>query len=53
MSDGTIVAVGFTPKGKDRSSVALRRAGLPDRETADRLKQYWSEKLDALAEVLT
>ena len=26
---------------------------LPDKETATRLKQYWSEKLDALGDVLS
>ncbi|MEP6905160.1 MAG: hypothetical protein ABI875_03705, partial [Gemmatimonadales bacterium] len=53
MSDGTIVAVGFISKGRSKSSVAVQHAKLPDRETADRLKQYWSERLDALSEVLT
>jgi hypothetical protein len=55
-SDGDmsgIVAVGFTAKGRSKSAVALAHAKLPDRETADRLKQYWSERLDALGEVLT
>ena len=51
-SDGTLVAVGFMAKGKDRSSVALAHAKLPNRETADRLKKYWGERLDALGEVL-
>jgi hypothetical protein len=53
-SDGDtsgIIAVGFTAKGKSKSAVALGLAKLPDRETADRLKQYWSERLDALGEV--
>jgi hypothetical protein len=52
LSDGTIVAVGFYPKGKAKSSVAVQHTKLPDRETADRLKQYWSEQLDALASVM-
>jgi hypothetical protein len=51
-SDGSIIAVGFLPKGKSRSSVALGHTKLPDKETADRLKQYWSDRLDALGEVL-
>ena len=51
-SDGRIIAVGFTPKGKSKSSVALSHMKLPDKATADRLKQYWSERLDALGEVL-
>ena len=49
MPDGAIIAVGFSPKGKDKSSVAFEHTKLPDRETADALKQYWSERLDALS----
>lgn len=52
-SDGSIVAVWFTAKGPARSAVALAHTRLPDRETADSLKAYWSERLDALEELLT
>jgi hypothetical protein len=51
--DRSIIAVGFTAKGRSKSSVALSHSKLPDRPTADRLKQYWSERLDALGNVLT
>ncbi len=51
-SDGSIIAVGFMAKGKGKSSVAVQHTKLPDRETANRLKDYWSERLDALGEVL-
>lgn len=51
-TDGGIIAVGFTAKGKSRSSVALAHTKLADREAADRLKEYWSERLDALGAVL-
>jgi uncharacterized protein YndB with AHSA1/START domain len=51
-SDGTIVVAWFMPKGKSKSVVALAHTKLPDRDTADRLKRYWSERLDALGEVL-
>jgi hypothetical protein len=51
-NDGTIVAVGFTAKGKSKSSVALAHTKLPSSETAKNLKQFWSERLDALGEVL-
>jgi uncharacterized protein YndB with AHSA1/START domain len=51
-SDGTIVVVGFEAKGKSKSSVAVQHTRLPDRETATRLKQFWAERLDVLAEVL-
>lgn len=51
-SDGTIVVVGFDAKGKSKSSVAVQHTRLPDRETATRLKQFWAESLDVLAEFL-
>lgn len=51
-SDGTIIAVGFYPKGKAKSAVAVQHTKLPDRQTADRLKQYWAERFDALDEAL-
>jgi uncharacterized protein YndB with AHSA1/START domain len=50
--DRSIVAVGFMPKGKGKSSVAVQHTKLPDRATSDRLKQFWSERLDALKRVL-
>jgi uncharacterized protein YndB with AHSA1/START domain len=50
--DGSIIAVGFTPKGKSKSFVALSHPKLPDRDSADRAKEYWAERLDALGEVL-
>ena len=50
--DGSIVVVGFMAKGKSKSAVALSHTKLPDKETANRLKQYWAERLDALGEVL-
>ena len=53
LADGSILAVGFLPKGKAKSSVAVSQNKLPDKETANRLKQYWSEQLDALGDVLT
>jgi hypothetical protein len=52
-SDGGIIAVGFASKGRSKSSVALAHTKLPDKATADRFKQYWSDRLDALGEVLT
>lgn len=48
-SDGSIIAVGFYPKGNAKSQVAVQHTKLPDRDTANRLKQFWSERLDALA----
>ena len=51
-NDGTIVAVGFYPKAKSKSSVAVQHTKLPDRETANRIKQYWEERFRALSDVL-
>ena len=51
-TDRSIIVVGFMAKGGSKSAVAVAHTKLPDRETADRLKQYWSERLDALGEVL-
>ena len=51
-NDFSIVAVGFFAKGASKSSVALAHTKVPDRETADRLKQFWSDRLDALGGVL-
>ncbi len=52
LADGSILAVGFLPKGKTKSAVAVSQNKLPDKETANRLKHYWSEQLDALGEEL-
>ena len=49
--DGTIVAVWFTAKGPSKSAVALAHTKLSDRETADRFKAYWAERLQALANI--
>jgi len=50
--DRSIVAVGFMSKGPAKSVVAVQHTKLRDRTTASRLKQYWSERLDALGDVL-
>ena len=51
-SDGTVVVVGFLAKGKSKSAVAVQHTKLPSREAAERFKNYWSERLDALGELL-
>jgi hypothetical protein len=50
--DGSIIAVGFTSKGKGKSAVALEHSKLPDRDAVNRVKQEWGERLDALGDVL-
>jgi uncharacterized protein YndB with AHSA1/START domain len=52
-SDGSIVAVWFTPKGTSRSAVAVAHTKLRDQASAGALKQYWAERLDALAKTLS
>ncbi|HEX2602242.1 MAG TPA: hypothetical protein VHL32_09025 [Gemmatimonadaceae bacterium] len=51
-TDGSIIAVGFVAKGTGKSSVAVQHTRLTDRATADRLRKYWSDRLDALGEAL-
>src|SRR5687767_14183717 len=50
--DNGIVAVGFESKGPAKSVVSLAHMKLPDRAASDRFKKYWSERLDALGDVL-
>jgi hypothetical protein len=52
-TDRSIIAVGFAAKGKSKSMVAVQHTKLPDRATADRLKAYWSGRLDTLGEILS
>ena len=47
-----IVAVGFAVKGPGKSAVAIDHGKVPDRATANRLKQYWSARFDALGQIL-
>lgn len=47
--DGTIVVVLFTAKGDAKSAVALSHTKLPDRATSTTMKEYWTERLQALA----
>jgi uncharacterized protein YndB with AHSA1/START domain len=52
-TERTILAVGFEAKGASKSMVALAHTRLRDRAAADRLKRYWTQRLDALAKVLS
>ena len=51
-SDGTIVAVGFEARDRSKSTVSLTHSKLRDREKAEQLKQYWSERLELLGRLL-
>ncbi|HYO77243.1 MAG TPA: hypothetical protein VE010_12325 [Thermoanaerobaculia bacterium] len=50
--DETDVQVAFVSKGDEKSTVTIQHAKLPEKETADRMKTFWSERLDALGELL-
>jgi uncharacterized protein YndB with AHSA1/START domain len=50
--DRTKVEVWFQRKGPGKSQVAVAHGKLPDRTSADRMKQYWGERLDALKALL-
>lgn len=51
--DGTIVTVWFTPKGGDKSSVAVVHTRLPDRAIAEQKKEWWAGQLDKLGALLS
>jgi hypothetical protein len=50
--DGTSVQFWFTAKGDAKSSVAVQHTKLASKQDADRLRSYWSERLEALSDVL-
>ena len=50
--DRTSVEIGFLSKGPAKSQVALAHGKLPDQASATRMKQYWTERLGALEDVL-
>ena len=49
--DGTLVVVGFTPKGDRKSVVSLAHTKLPDRGASEKAKKFWTARLDALTSV--
>jgi hypothetical protein len=51
-ADGTLVQLYFTGKGRGKSQVAVQHTGLAGREAALRAKQYWGDRLGALARLL-
>jgi uncharacterized protein YndB with AHSA1/START domain len=46
--DGTILSVNFWPKGPLKCQVVPEHGRLPDADTAEKMKTYWTEKLEAL-----
>lgn len=52
MADDTVVGIEFVARGDTKSAVAIQHTKLPDKSTADKMKAWWAERFDALAEVL-
>jgi len=50
--DGSPVDVGFFARGETKSQVALEQRKLASKADADRIRAFWSERLDALAAML-
>jgi len=47
--DGALVLFQFAGKGRGKSQVQVEHGNLPDRASAQRLKQFWGERLQSLA----
>ena len=47
-SDGTHLSVNFWPKGPLKCQVVPEHSRLPDAATAEKMKAYWTDRLDAL-----
>jgi uncharacterized protein YndB with AHSA1/START domain len=50
--DDTSVEIWLTAKGEGKSNAQVAHRKLPNRESADRAKAFWSERLDALEAIL-
>jgi hypothetical protein len=51
--DRTSLEVGFMAKGDSKSQVALQHTKLPEKAAATQMKQFWAERFDELAGILT
>lgn len=50
--DGSPIDVGFMAKGESKSQVALEHRKLTSKAEADRIRAFWTERLNALAAML-
>jgi hypothetical protein len=50
--DGSDLQLLFSPKGVDRSAVSIQHGKLGSRADADRTREYWTQRLDALSAIL-
>ena len=48
----TSLSLNFLPKGKEKSQIVIQHGKLPGARAAEKMKIYWSGKLDRLREVL-
>lgn len=51
--DGTPFEINFWPKGAAKSQAALQHSGFPSKAAAERQREFWSERFDALAKSLS
>lgn len=52
LDDGTAVQLYVEPKGEAKSTVTVQHTKLADKAAADRMKLFWTDRLNALAEVV-
>jgi hypothetical protein len=50
--DGSSVEVWLTAKGEGKSSAQVQHRKLPSKESATRIKAFWTERLDSLGKLL-
>jgi hypothetical protein len=50
--DGAPIDVGFMAKGESKSQVALEHRKLASKAEAERMRAFWTERLNALAAML-
>ena len=53
LGNGTALDAYFTAKGDAKSSVSLQHRKLPDKETAESMRAFWTERLAELTDLLT
>ena len=51
--DGTSVELYFVPKGAVKSQLAVQHGKIADKPSADRMKEWWAERLAALEAILS
>lgn len=50
--DGTPVEAGFTAKSENKSAVSIQHRKLPTKVAAEEVREFWTERLDALTTML-